>query len=55
MENLKRTLILIVVALYVLSPLDFMPGLPFDDLVAIIIGISQIRSAAPKMIETHEG
>lgn len=55
MDNLKKALILIAVTLYVVSPVDFMPGLPFDDLVAIIIGISQIRSSTPRVIETHEG
>ncbi len=51
MENLKKTLILIAVTLYVLSPLDFMPGLLFDDLIVIIFGIWQIKGTAPKMIE----
>lgn len=55
MENLKKILILIAVALYVLSPLDFMPGLPFDDLMVVIIGIYQIRSSTPRMIDTQEG
>lgn len=54
MDNIKRTLILIVVVLYVLSPLDFMPGILFDDLIAIIIGVCQIRSSTPRMIETQE-
>lgn len=55
MENLKRTLILVAVVLYVLSPLDFMPGILLDDLIVVIIGILQIRSSTPRTIETHEG
>lgn len=34
----KRELIIIFVLVYVFSPIDFMTGIPIDDIIVIILG-----------------
>ena len=37
---LVKGTVVIAVGIYVLSPIDLMPGLPFDDIVVAIVGLT---------------
>jgi hypothetical protein len=37
MENIIKGMLIVIVVLYVISPVDFMPG-PIDDLIAVLLG-----------------
>ncbi len=40
----KTTVMLILMLLYVISPIDLMPGLPFDDAVVVILWYLQYKT-----------
>ena len=46
--DLKRILILAALIIYIVSPVDFMPGIFLDDLVAVILAIHQVRLPSEK-------
>ena len=37
MNNILKGMLIVIVILYVVSPVDFMPG-PIDDIIAILLG-----------------
>jgi uncharacterized membrane protein YkvA (DUF1232 family) len=48
MDGVMKGMLIILVILYIISPLDAMPG-PVDDVIVILLGM-----AAQKRIETAE-
>lgn len=36
-KDLMRTLIVVAAVIYVISPIDLMPGVPFDDIMAVVM------------------
>jgi len=38
--GISKGVVLIAVAIYVISPIDLMPFLPFDDIVVAVVGLS---------------
>ena len=48
MDGVGKGMLVVLVILYVISPIDLMPG-PIDDLLVILLGI-----AAQKRIESAE-
>lgn len=38
MRGLTRTLLLAFAVLYAISPIDFMPGNPIDDIIFLLLG-----------------
>lgn len=48
MDGVGKGMLIVLVILYVISPIDLMPG-PIDDLLVILLGI-----AAQKRIESAE-
>ncbi|NLJ89648.1 MAG: hypothetical protein GX323_01995 [Clostridiales bacterium] len=52
----KRELIIIFVLVYVFSPIDFMTGIPIDDIIVIILGyVIQKRIADKSSRQLVEG
>ena len=45
MDNLGKTLVLLFVVLYVLSPVDFFPG-PVDDLLLVLLASPALGNSA---------
>lgn len=43
MKNAKELVILIIVLIYILSPVDLFPG-PIDDVIVAIMGIKSLNS-----------
>ena len=39
-----KHVIIILVILYVLSPIDMLPGFLLDDLAVVILGLKEVRS-----------
>jgi uncharacterized membrane protein YkvA (DUF1232 family) len=37
-EDKKKIIILIIMVLYVFSPIDIMPGCPLDDMIVLVAG-----------------
>lgn len=44
-RNGTSALLFILIALYVLSPIDLLPGCPLDDIAAIILGLNSRHSS----------
>lgn len=42
-----KGVVLIAVGIYVVSPIDLMPGLPFDDIVVAVVGLSFVGIDIP--------
>lgn len=47
---LVKGVVLIAVGIYVVSPIDLMPGLPFDDIVVAIVGLSFVGIDIPGLL-----
>lgn len=47
MNNLVKALILVGIALYVVSPIDLLPG-PIDDAIVILLGLASRKRVAEK-------
>ena len=41
-----KVLVLILAILYVMSPVDIAPGVPLDDIIAIVASISHVLKSA---------
>ena len=50
-SNLMKTLVLVVVILYIVSPIDACPG-PIDDIIVAILGIAA-RKRLPQLNNTR--
>lgn len=48
LRNIARTIMVIAAALYVLSPIDAMPGLELDDAIVSILSAVANAALAPK-------
>ncbi len=48
MNDVMKGMLIILVIIYVISPIDFVPG-PVDDIIVILLGI-----ASQKKIENNE-
>ncbi len=44
MKNLLAGILFVVTILYVICPIDFMPGLPIDDVIVGLLGIGSSMS-----------
>ena len=44
MNGVLKGIIIGIVVMYVISPVDLLPGMPFDDLVAIVLGAISIMN-----------
>lgn len=44
---LVKGVVLLFVGIYVVSPIDLMPGLPFDDIVVAVVGLSFVGIDIP--------
>lgn len=42
--DIKKILILVIAFIYIVSPIDLLPGVPVDDLVVGIIGAYKLLS-----------
>lgn len=42
MKGMIRGIIIGIAIMYVISPADLLPGIPFDDLVAIVLGAASL-------------
>ena len=42
-----KGVVLLFVGIYVVSPIDLMPGLPFDDIVVAVVGLSFVGIDIP--------
>ena len=40
MNDIMKGMLIVLVILYVVSPIDFIPGMPVDDLLIILLGIA---------------
>jgi len=45
-----KGVVLIAVGIYIVSPIDLMPGLPFDDIVVAIVGLSFVGIDIPGLL-----
>lgn len=45
MNDLFKGMLIVLIILYVVSPLDFMPG-PIDDLIVILLGVAATKKNA---------
>lgn len=47
MNAIAKGMLLVLVILYVVSPIDLMPGTPIDDIIVVLMGLaSQKRISA---------
>ena len=37
-DSTKRLILIVAVVIYVISPVDLMPGVPIDDIIVAVIG-----------------
>ena len=44
---LVKGIVVLAVGIYVVSPIDLMPGLPFDDILVAVIGLSFVGIDIP--------
>ena len=44
-----KGVVLLFVGIYVVSPIDLMPGLPFDDIVVAVVGLSFVGIDIPRL------
>ena len=42
--DIKKILIIVIALIYIISPIDLLPGVPVDDLVVGIIGAYKLLS-----------
>ena len=47
---LLKGVVLLAVGIYVVSPIDLMPGLPFDDIVVAVVGLSFVGIDIPGLL-----
>lgn len=40
MDDVKKGMLLILVLLYIISPIDVCPGSPVDDIIVVMLGIA---------------
>lgn len=52
--NIKKALIIIIALLYLISPVDLMPGLLIDDLAIIAVGAITAFTSAGKPVEEQK-
>jgi len=45
-----KGVVLLFVGIYVVSPIDLMPGLPFDDIVVAVVGLSFVGIDIPSLL-----
>jgi len=50
-----KGVVLLFVGIYVVSPIDLMPGLPFDDIVVAVVGLSYVGMDIPKLLGLSRG
>lgn len=50
MEKYKRALVIIAVLIYLVSPIDLVPGCPIDDIILIVLTVIKNRES---VIETR--
>jgi len=50
MNKVRVFLIWILALAYLIWPVDLMPGLPFDDVIALIVAIALTKKSLPRQI-----
>jgi uncharacterized membrane protein YkvA (DUF1232 family) len=40
MENVTKGMLIILILLYIVSPIDICPGSPVDDIIVLLLGIA---------------
>ena len=40
MENVTKGMLIILIFLYIISPIDICPGSPVDDIIVLLLGIA---------------
>ena len=40
MDGVKKGMLLVLVLLYIISPVDFCPGSPVDDIIVLLLGLA---------------
>lgn len=40
MENVTKGMLIILILLYIISPIDVCPGSPVDDIIVLLLGIA---------------
>lgn len=40
MDDLKKGMLIILVLLYIISPIDVCPGSPVDDIIVLLLGVA---------------
>ena len=40
MNNFAKGMLIVLVFLYIISPIDFCPGSPIDDIIVLLLGIA---------------
>ena len=48
-SGLIKAFIILAATIYIISPIDFMPGLPFDDILVGIAALSTLGIKLPKL------
>ncbi|MBP3806323.1 MAG: hypothetical protein J6I76_20945 [Oribacterium sp.] len=43
MNNVTKVLFLVFLFIYILSPIDLMPGCPIDDLIIALVGVAAMQ------------
>ncbi len=47
--DLKRVLLIVFTIIYVVSPIDLMPGVPIDDMALIVLNVYLNRTVTAKI------
>ncbi len=40
MNNIMKVMLTVLVIMYILSPVDLMPGCPIDDIIVLLLGVA---------------
>ena len=40
MNDIKKGMLIILILLYIISPIDLCPGFPVDDIIVLLLGIA---------------
>lgn len=45
MNNVEKGMLIVLIILYIISPIDVLPG-PIDDVIVLLLGMAKVKSSA---------